>query len=688
MARLAAVAALTVGVTSVKGLSLDLSDDDHRPVQKVVKLLEGMQATIEKEAAADEKANNQMECWCSKNKEDMNKQTEDATNTIDTGKATIEENTAKSERLTGDIQDLRKEVANNKNTLDTAHALRKDQREKTGKDISSLQDSIDAVSKAEVAIGGSFAQTGGSQLLQTQTQVQTVAARLKRVADANKDLISRISDRASLMELGDFIKDPQQFLELRRGRKGDAFLQSGGGGDSSSAIDGLLQDMKRDFMEDLKKEQEGDNTNEKHYQELVTAKNEEVKAGEQQIEAKTKIKARAVKAAADAREEVMGAQDSLADGQTYLKTVTEKCAVAAEEYQARFKVRTEEAQAVGKTIEILDSDDAHALSTRSLSFIQTSSSVSDERVAKVSQVLTKAGKSLDAVKLLSLGLNAKKKGLDKVKAAMDQMTAALKQEAKDEIKKRDICTKELNTNTLETEEANRVKTALTGTIGELREVIDTTAKEMEEAKDSIATLEQDKKQAADNRAQESKEFRSFVQDQKDTQVLLKKAIGALGAFYKKPSLAQVREHNALADEDVPVQKEYKTNGGGSGVLTMMQQIVEDSAHMEKEAKTAEANAIQTWEVETKELEASIKNKQVDLANKASKKANLEIQASQNQQSKQGTLDDLDQLSQASFALHQDCDFTLKNFEVRQKARKEELEALAEAKAIIGGAKFD
>eukprot|EP00933_Yihiella_yeosuensis_P059571 TRINITY_DN60_c0_g1_i1.p1 TRINITY_DN60_c0_g1~~TRINITY_DN60_c0_g1_i1.p1 ORF type:complete len:685 (-),score=234.25 TRINITY_DN60_c0_g1_i1:73-2127(-) len=684
MARIAALA-LTVGVSSVNGLSLDLADDEHRPVQKVVKLLEGMQATIEKEAEADEKANSKMECWCSKNKEDMNTQIEEATNTIDKGKATIAEYEAKAKSLGTEIRELTKEVAKNKATLDTAHALRKDQREKAAKDIKSLQDNIDAVAKAELAI--SFTQTG-SQLLQTQAQVQAVAARLKQVADANKDRIRKISTRADRMELEEFIKDPQQFLELRKGRKGDAFLQGDGG--SASAIDGLLQDMKRDFMEDMKSEQAEDTTNEKHYQELVTAKNAEVKAGENQIEAKTKIKARAGKTVADTKEEVMGAQDSLTDGQTYLKTVTEKCALSAEEYQARFKVRAEEVQAVGKTIQILDSDDAHALSGRSLSFIQTSSSASEERVARAAQVLTRAGKSLDAVRLLSLGMNAKKKGLDKVKEAMDEMTTALKKEAKDEIKKRDVCTKELNENILDTEDSNRKKTALTGTIGELRASIEETEKQMDEVKDNIKTLESDKQEAADNRGKESKEFASFVRDQKQTQVLLKKAINALGAFYNKASLAQVREHNALEDEDeeVPATKEYKSNGGGKGVLIMMQQIVEDSQHMEKEAKEAEANAIKSWEDETNELQTSIKNKQVDLANKASKKANLEIQVSQNQQSKQGTLDDLDQLSQTSMALHEDCDFTLKNFEVRQKARKEELAALAEAKAIIGGAKFD
>ena len=36
----------------------------------------------------------------------------------------------------------------------------------------------------------------------------------------------------------------------------------------------------------------------------------------------------------------------------------------------------------------------------------------------------------------------------------------------------------------------------------------------------------------------------------------------------------------------------------------------------------------------------------------------------------------------------DCDFVMKNFEIRQTGRDEEIEALKQAKAILSGAKFE
>merc|ERR1712107_259318 len=47
-----------------------------------------------------------------------------------------------------------------------------------------------------------------------------------------------------------------------------------------------------------------------------------------------------------------------------------------------------------------------------------------------------------------------------------------------------------------------------------------------------------------------------------------------------------------------------------------------------------------------------------------------------------------ELSAYNAELHASCDFILKNFDIRQTARDEEIEALKQAKAILSGAKFE
>merc|ERR1719199_658269 len=56
-----------------------------------------------------------------------------------------------------------------------------------------------------------------------------------------------------------------------------------------------------------------------------------------------------------------------------------------------------------------------------------------------------------------------------------------------------------------------------------------------------------------------------------------------------------------------------------------------------------------------------------------------------------TLEDVDatleQLSAENADLHKACDFTMKNFDIRQTARDQEIEALKMVKQILSGAKF-
>ena len=51
------------------------------------------------------------------------------------------------------------------------------------------------------------------------------------------------------------------------------------------------------------------------------------------------------------------------------------------------------------------------------------------------------------------------------------------------------------------------------------------------------------------------------------------------------------------------------------------------------------------------------------------------------------LGELEQLANENADLHKSCDFTLKNFEIRQTARDEEVEALKQSIAMFSGASF-
>eukprot|EP00971_Amphidinium_carterae_P233790 4639265-Amphidinium_carterae.1 len=110
--------------------------------------------------------------------------------------------------------------------------------------------------------------------------------------------------------------------------------------------------------------------------------------------------------------------------------------------------------------------------------------------------------------------------------------------------------------------------------------------------------------------------------------------------------------------------------------------------MEKDTIRDEEDAQKAYEDFVKESNASIEAKSKDIVNKSEAKAKAEVDHVKATQDKEGVMLELEQLSNYNAQLHTSCDFVLKNFDIRQTARDEEVEALKQAKAILSGAKFD
>merc|ERR1719390_7778 len=123
-------------------------------------------------------------------------------------------------------------------------------------------------------------------------------------------------------------------------------------------------------------------------------------------------------------------------------------------------------------------------------------------------------------------------------------------------------------------------------------------------------------------------------------------------------------------------------------MGMIQQIINDAKAMESEAIRAEEDAQKAYEDFVKETNASIEAKSKDIVNKSEVKAKAESDLVATKDAKEATMLELEQLSNYNAQLHQSCDFVMKNFELRQTARDEEVEALKQAKAILSGAKFE
>jgi len=158
-------------------------------------------------------------------------------------------------------------------------------------------------------------------------------------------------------------------------------------------------------------------------------------------------------------------------------------------------------------------------------------------------------------------------------------------------------------------------------------------------------------------------------------------------FAKKAELALVQKQEPAGPPPPPGFKAYKKNEAAGGVMGMIQQIINDAKAMEAEAIRSEEDAQKAYEDFVKETNASIEEKSKEIINKTELKAKAEADKVEAETNKENVMIELEQLSNESADLHKACDFVLKNFEIRQTGRNEEIEALKQAKAILSGAKF-
>merc|ERR1719178_466179 len=368
----------------------------------------------------------------------------------------------------------------------------------------------------------------------------------------------------------------------------------------------------------------------------------------------------------------------------------EKCSMTDSEWEERQKTRQLEMEACSKALAVLSSDDAHDLFTKTFNpaFVQTESAARSERRSKAAAVLSSVAKKVDSPRLSALAAKVRLDAFTKVKKAIDDMVAQLLKEKEDEIKHKDFCVEEFNTNQLQTEKKDREKEDLIAKIEDLELTIKTLSSEIDTLKSEVAEMQVQMKRAGEDREKENKDFQQTVADQRASQKLLTAALNILKGFYEKKEAALLQKQEPAGPPPPPGFKDYKKNAASGGVMGMIQQIINDAKAMEAEAIRAEEDAQKTYEDFVKETNASIEEKSKAIVNKSEEKAKAETDLTESNEAKESVLLELEQLSNYNAELHQSCDFVMKNFEIRQTARDEEIEALKQAKAILSGADFN
>jgi len=397
------------------------------------------------------------------------------------------------------------------------------------------------------------------------------------------------------------------------------------------------------------------------------------------LEQKSQQLAKTDQKGAQAQEDKEDAEASLSADQKFLAELTAKCAMSDGEWETRQKARQVEMQAVAKAVSILSSDDARDQFSKTFNanFLQLRAAQrSDSRREKAAQVLSTL--ALKAPQLAALAISVKLDPFTKVHAAIDKMVAALVKEKAEEIKHKDYCVDEFHTNEQNTQKKTHAKINLEAKKADLSQTI-------KEAKSAIAVVQAEiddlnlqVKRAGEDRAAEKKVFDGVIADQRATQGLLQSALKALKDVYGDGVVL-------LQKQEPPAGfSEYKKSTGSTGVIALINQIIADAKEMEAEATHDEETAVEEHAKFVKTSREGLKAKDDAKVDLKAQKAKAEGDLAKAKSEFEGTVTDLENLANSAGALHKSCDYTLKNFDVRQEARDEEVNALRQAKAILSG----
>merc|ERR1712021_80765 len=380
--------------------------------------------------------------------------------------------------------------------------------------------------------------------------------------------------------------------------------------------------------------------NQKAYEDLKAAKEAEIKAGQAQIDSKTQELADTDEKNAQAKEDVEDTKKSLSADEQFLMMLKEKCSMTDSEWEERQKTRQLEMEACSKALAVLSSDSAHDLFTKTFnpSLLQKENSKHSERRAQASKLLSVVARKMNNPRLATLAVRVRLDAFTRVKKAIDDMVAQLTKEKEDEIKHKDFCVEEFNTNELQTEKKERAKADLTAKIEDLESTIDQLTKAIDTLKSEVSEMQVQMKRAGEDREKENKEFQGTVADQRATQKLLTAALNTLKGFYAKKAAAALLQTGQPAGPPPPPGFEgYKKNAAAGGVMGMIQQIINDAKAMEAEAIRSEEDSQKAYEDFVKETNASIETKTKSIINKSEEKAKAETELTQANEDKEAVL---------------------------------------------------
>lgn len=296
---------------------------------------------------------------------------------------------------------------------------------------------------------------------------------------------------------------------------------------------------------------------------------------------------------------------------------------------------------------------------------------------KAARLLQKTGLKFHSTQLVAFAAMTRADAFEQIREKMAKLISELKKTKTEEEKDKNTCIDQIKQNVKDVKAKTSDKADNEQQLADLESLLGQLKEEIESATAAVKTTQVEMKNAGMEREAENQDFQVTVQDQRATQTILAKALQRLKEFYERKALLQ-----SSAYQDPPEQATYKKSGGASGVLVMLEHILNESKRIEKKALENENEANQAYETFVKDSNEAIKALGKDIVSKRQATAKADQEKVEYNEDLKQTVNDLLKLGDFAAALHKDCDWLIKNFDARQTALGEEIDALNGAMVIL------
>jgi chromosome segregation ATPase len=453
----------------------------------------------------------------------------------------------------------------------------------------------------------------------------------------------------------------------------------------SGQIFGVLSQMLEQMDADLAQRQKEESTAVETFNNVRKAKKEEIAATRADLRKNKDDLANTMEDLARAKKSIKETTDQLEVDRKFLADVNEKSDEDKAELARRVAAQSEELTAIKETVGILTAEEsrAHFEKTKPASFLQLSARVAmrskslEEKRSRVVEVLRRA----NIPELSLLATRTQLAAFDEIKKMIADLIKDLNQKKADEIKKRDYCIAEFDSNKKETDETSNEIEDLGAEVEKLEAKSKALAEAIKNTDASQKKLRLSIASATTLRAESSAEYQVLYQDYLTTKEILNKAIVRLNEFYGKKSFLSVSQEPA----PVGLKKDgYKKKNGG-GVIGMIRMIIEDAAKTAVEAQSDEAAAQASYEKSMADAVTETGTLKATFNSQTEEKADTDSDTEARKSDQQSALHKLEDLNTANKGLHGECDFLMTNFDNRQAGFAQEAEALQQAIEILSGA---